>query len=57
MDKKDKSQDPTNEIGYKSILKKSVHKNDLWLRDTLMMLTNLSEENTIRLYIENLNDF
>ena len=42
---------------YRSILKKSIHNKSTRFRDELMNITNLSTENTIRLFIDNLEDF
>ena len=49
----------TSEIdsrGFQSILKKSIHFNNTRYRDILMSITLMSKENTVGMYIENLQD-
>jgi hypothetical protein len=49
----------TSEIdsrGFQSILKKSIHFNNSRYRDILMSITLMSKENTVGMYIENLQD-
>ena len=42
--------------GFQSILKKSVHFNNARFRDLLMEIAMLSRENTLGMFVENLED-
>ena len=46
-----------NAKGFKSILKKSVHFNNNRFRDVLMNITMLSNESTLSMFVDNLDEF
>ena len=43
--------------GFKTILKKSVHYNNTRFRDVLMNIVMLSNENTLSMFVDNLDEF